>query len=244
MAQAVPPLSILELDQNDILARLLVDPFFQTGVPVLLELKGITENDIAIRIATANQQNSKVGTLAIVLMPTLTPDAPDAPGPRWSAIYEIQILDFPILRRQAVGGTMISADECADRVRQILHRFTMGRGQTIYFAGMVPRAVPEGKVSYVVRFKRTSADNPPASVAAIGITPLGPGPATVTLTCATPGAAIWYTTDGSYPGSNPLASPTAVQYAAPFAVTAGTTVRAAAELTGYQQSQAISQVIY
>ena len=120
----------------------------------------------------------------------------------------------------------------------------MGRGQTIYFAGMEPVNVPEGKVSYSLRFKRQAQDAPPVAVASIGISPPGPGPATVTLTCATAGAAIWYTTDGSYPGSNAAACPTALLYSVPFAVLAGQTVRAAAELTGYQQSQAISQVIY
>ena len=68
-------------------------------------------------------------------------------------------------------------------------------------------------------------------------------PATVTLTCATAGAAIWYTIDGSYPGSNPVASPNATLYTGPFVVqAAGVTIRAAAELSQYQQSQSISQV--
>lgn len=243
--ETVPPLSILELDQLDIFARLQNDPFFVAGVPVLLELKGITERDIAIAISTANQSNGLVGSVVVVLMPTLLANSPDAPGPRYDTVYRIQIIDFPVMRRQTVGGTTVSADEIADRVRQILHRFTMGRGQTIYFAGMEPVAVPDGKVSYSARFKRQAQDQPPVSVASIGFSPAtGPGPATVTLTCATAGASIWYTTDGSYPGSNPVACPTAVQYTAPFAAAAGTLVRAAAELSGYQQSQAISQVQY
>ena len=241
--QAVPPLSTLELDQLDIFARLQVDPFFSGGVPVLLELKGITERDILQRIQTANQQNGRVGTLAVVLMPELTADSPDAPGPRYTTIYEIQIIDFPILRRQTVGGAMISADECADRVRQILHRFNLGRGQTIYFAGQKVRPVPEGKVSYVCAFRKIGVDYPAVSVASVKITLTAGYPATVTLTCATAGAAIWYTIDGSYPGSNPVASPNATLYTGPFVVqAAGVTIRAAAELSQYQQSQSISQV--
>ena len=237
--------SILELDQLDIFARILVDSYFNAGVPALLELKGITENDVAIAISTANQQNGKVGSVAIVLMPTLLPDSPNAPGPRYDTIYRVQVIDYPVMRRQATGGTQSSADEIADRVRQILHRFTMGRGQTIYFAGMEPVAQPPGRVSYVVKFKRTSADQPPVAVASVGFSPAsGPGPATVTLSCQTAGASIWYTLDGSYPGSNPAACPTAQQYSAPFAVTAGQLVRAAAENVagGYQQSQAVTQV--
>lgn len=242
--ESVPPLSILELDQLDIYARVQNDPYFSAGVPVLLQLKGITERDVAQAISTANQANGLVGSVVIILMPTLLAQDPDAPGPRYNAVYKVQVIDWPIMRRQPAGGTESSADEIADRVRQILHRFTMGRGQSIYFGGMEPEVVPDGKVSYILRFKRVGADAPPVSVASVGIAPAGPGPTTVTLTCATSGAAIWYTIDGSYPGSNRTACPTALLYSAPFAVAAGVTVRAAAELTGYQQSQAISQVAY
>jgi hypothetical protein len=246
MAESVPPLSILELDQLDIFARLQQDPFFQVGIPVLMELKGITERDIAMRIQTANQQNGKVGTVVVVLMPILEADAPNAPGPRYKTIYEIQVIDYPMMRRQVVGGTTISADECADRTRQILHRFNMGRGQTLYFDGMQPRAVPEGKVSYVVKFNKMGVDNPPAAAPSIAISPQTAGNQTVTLTCADASAAIWYTLDGSYPGSNPVASPTAARYSGPFSVAAGQLLRTAAEdvASGYQQSQAISQFQY
>ena len=52
----------------------------------------------------------------------------------------------------------------------------------------------------------------------------------VTLTCATEGATIYYTTDGS----DPTTSSTA--YSAPFAVTDGTTVKARAYKTGWRDS--------
>lgn len=244
MSESVPPLSILELDQLDIYARLQNDPFFSGGVPVLLQLKGITERDVSEALSTANQQNGLVGSVAIVLMPTLLGDSPDSPGPRYYAEYGIQIIDFPVMRRQTSGGTEESADEIADRVRQILHRFVMGRGQSIFFHRMEPVPMPDRKISYVAKFRRLGADSPPRTVATVGISPAGPGPATVTLTCVTLGASIWYTTDGSYPGSNPVACPTAVQYTVPFAVAAGVTVRAAAEISGYQQSQVIATANY
>lgn len=245
MIQAVPPLSILELNQNDIFARLQVDPFFSAQVPVLEELKGITVNDVEIAISTANNQNGLIGSVVIVLMPRLLADSPNAPGPRYNARYTVQVIDWPQIRAQTQGGTQKSADEIADRVREIIHRFTTGRGQTIFFAGMEPVAVPDGKVSYLVHFACVQADNPPVSVASVGISPSsGTGPITVTMTCATMGVAIWYTTDGSYPGSNRVACPTATLYAGPFTAPQGATVRAAAELSGYQQSQAITQVVY
>jgi hypothetical protein len=251
MAESIPPLSQLELDQLDLYARIQNDPFFVAGVPVLLELKGITERDVALKIGTANQSNGLVGSVVIVLMPTLRGIDPNAPGPRYDAIFRIQIIDWPVMRRQQNGGTQKSADEVADRIREILHRFTMGRGQTIYFDGMEPVQVPDGKVSYVAKFKRTTADQPPQTPAAVGISPSSGSaspttPLTITLTCATAGAAIWYTTDGSYPGSNPVACPTATKYTGPFVLSQGATVRAASEITGanVQQSIVISSVTY
>jgi hypothetical protein len=241
-----PPLSILELDQDDIVSRLTIDPYFQAGVPVLEQRRGITESDVQVAIGTVNQQSGLVGTVVIVLMPRLAGQDPNAPGPRYTVRYPIQIIDWPVVRRQSQaggGGSGVSAEEIADRVREIIHLLNFGRGQTVYFDRMEPVTVPDGMVSYILTFKRLGTDAPPTGCAAVGISPsAGTHPVTVTLTCATAGAAIYYTIDGSYPGS---INPTATLYTTPFSVsTAATTVRAAAELSGYQQSQVISQVTY
>ena len=247
MSETVPPLSIIELDQLDIYGRIQNDPYFVSGVPVLLELKGITENDVTQAIETANQSSGKVGSVVIVLMPTLEPNDRDAPGPRYVTVYNIQVIDYPLYRRQAVGGTQCSADEIADRLRQILHRFTMGRGQTIVFKGQRPLPIAEGKVSYNVGFARIGNDQPPIACASPLIS-YSRGTGLCTLTCATAGAKIYYTVDGSYPGSL-FVSPagTATLYTVPFtAPPLGSTVRAAAEFTAanYQQSQAISNLTF
>lgn len=60
--------------------------------------------------------------------------------------------------------------------------------------------------------------------------------ATVTLSCATPGAAIFYTTDGS----NPIPR-TATLYTAPFLIT-NARVKARAYLAGYLRSELLSEI--
>jgi hypothetical protein len=248
---AVPPLSVLELDQDDIVQRLVTDPFFQQAVPVLEQRKGITESDVQIALSTANQQNGSIGTCAIVLMPRLAGQDPNAPGPRYTTRYPVQVIDWPLVRRQSTGGSQVSAEQICDRVRQIIHGFNMGRGQMVYFDKLEPVAIDDGKISYIVTFKKLGSDFPPISCAAVGISPLSggvspslPGPVLVTLTCATSGASIYYTIDGTYPSSE---GDTAVLYSGPFTAPAGSTVRAAAELPsgfGFQQSNVISQAVY
>lgn len=236
-------LSVLELDQDDIVQRLATDPLFQSAVPVLEQRKGITESDVQIAISTANSQSGVVGTVAIVLMPRLAGQDPNAPGPRYTTRYPIQVIDWPLVRRQGQGGSLLSAEFISDRLRQIIHGFNPGRGQSMYFDKMEPIAVDDNRVSYIVTFKKLGSDFPPVSCAAIGISPVTGtvGPVTCTLSCQTAGVAIYYTIDGTYPSS---IGQTATLYTGPFTVAGGTTVRAAAELSGFQQSNVISTVTY
>jgi DNA/RNA endonuclease YhcR with UshA esterase domain len=78
-----------------------------------------------------------------------------------------------------------------------------------------------------------------ATVAAPEITPVGGSynePQTVSISCVTPGATIFYTLDGSNPATN------GIEYTTPFIISASTTVKAVAIL-GTETSD-VSQVTY
>ena len=230
----------IEQAQEDFFQRLRADGYFLGGgadVPVLAEHKGATDDDINQALSTLNANaTGATGVLAVVLMPTLTPEDPNAPGPRHTIRLTVQVIDQPLLN--SIGK---SASQVAERVRTVLHRFRDGLGGTWSFAGMEPIPVDEGKVSYGVAFTRLASDNPPPKVAQVLIAPAGAVvPQLVTLTCATAGAAIRYTLDGSYP--SPL-NPTAVLYSAPFNVVAAATLRTTATLANYQQSD-VSQATF
>lgn len=225
MSSFVPPESTIELDQEDMYNRLRADKYFRNVTPVLLQRTGITENDVQIAMQTV-QGGTVCGTVAIVMMPKLIPEARDAAGPRYWVRYAVQVIDYPLYRSQANLGAGVSAEEICDRVRQIMHRFSTGRGQTLFFDGMEPVPVQDGQVSYVAYFRCLRADSPATQCATVGISPAsGAGPTTVTLTCATAGASIYYTTDGSYPSSINTA---ATLYSAPFSAAAAALVRACA----------------
>lgn len=222
----------LEQDQLDIYWRIAADSYF-ADVPVLLELKGVTDNDINQALSTLNDKGGKSGVLAVVLMPSLAPDQSEAPGPRYIPRITVQVIDQPLFNLSA-SGIGKSASQVAERVRMIIHRFRNGTGATFAFAGQEPVPVDDGKNSYAVAFTRLAGDNPPAKVAMPTISAAGTvAPQTVTLACATGGAAIRYTLDGSSPVS---ANPSALVYSAPFNVSAAGKLRVAATLASYQQS--------
>jgi hypothetical protein len=65
----------------------------------------------------------------------------------------------------------------------------------------------------------------------------GAVPQTVTLTCATPGAAIFYTTDGKQP--SPLGASSTL-YTAPIGIASAATLKARAWLAGYTASSTLT----
>lgn len=231
--------TILELDQEDLTARLQADPFFVDTVKVFSQRKGITENDVMTALGAVNQQGTKSGLVAIVLIPSLIPESPNAPGPYYFTRYPIQVIDWPVMRRNATTGAGMSAETLAERIRMIVHFWGTGRGQALVFDGMEPAPQDDPtKVSYILYFKKLGGDKAPVKCATVGITPAsGAAPQTVTLTCATASAAIYYSTDGTYPSSQAAAATPATSflYSAPFSVATAATVRAAAEKTNLQQ---------
>lgn len=229
----------LEQDQHDFYGRLLADAYF-ADIKVLLEAKGDVEPDVIQALSIFNDRGGKIGACVVVLMPTLTNDAPDSPGPRSLVRMSVQVIDQPVVNL-ATGGTGKSASQIAERVRQILHLFATGRGATYTFAGQDPVPVDQGKNSYNVSFTRLCADCPPRKVAAVAISLSSPSvPSTATLSTATAGAVIRYTLDGSYPGS---ANAAALVYSTPVLVSTAATLRAAAELTDYQASDISAKAI-
>ena len=91
----------------------------------------------------------------------------------------------------------------------------------------------QGFHAWVVKFGTPMELPIPSQVAAPTMTEHA---GTVTLACTTTGAAIYYTTDGSYPGSG---STTATLYSVPFILTTACTLRSAAQKDGWQASNLV-----
>jgi len=224
----------LEQLQEDVQFRIMAESYFDT-IAIVLQRDGVTINQIQQRVAALNPRGGKTGACIIVLMPTV--DVPDAnpPGPRFELTQSFIVLEHPTINRGA-SGTGKHGTDIALALLQLFHLFTLGFGATMTARdrAITPNDSFDGLVGLQVDFFSRGGLAPQPTVALPTIsTDSAVSPATITMACATAGAAIWYTTDGSYPAS---VNPTAMKYLAPFTQNSGAMIRAAGELSGNLQS--------
>ncbi|MCW5557736.1 MAG: chitobiase/beta-hexosaminidase C-terminal domain-containing protein, partial [Verrucomicrobiae bacterium] len=175
--------------QQEIADRLAADPFFQ-DIPCLWELK----RDIAREIDVAMSQ---IGAGALVITPTASVESPNLPGPFYEDIgIVVQVYSDPVL-----APALPRAMEIAEHVASLLHHWTPASMSTP-LVGEKPTIVPaqtdnpdgDGRD---VRFQCAGGrafDVPAVErpfIASIG--------GSVLITCETPGAVIFYRTDGKRP---------------------------------------------
>ena len=220
---------VLEQLQEDIAAVL-------AATPALADAKILVDNqgDIEARVESALGSlepgpTGLSGLILIVLLPEVEDAETNLPGPPLSAICEIQVIEDPLVNRMD-GGTSIRSSSAAVLALNALHHYVSGG--RLLVAGKPPikpfRTRP-GTVSHVVTMNcrlagLNGSDRPGACDAA------WMEDDTLRIRCATVSAAIWYTTDFSYP--SPV-NPEAILYAGPISGLAdGTIIRAAGWVDG------------
>jgi hypothetical protein len=223
----------LQQFQLDLAARLEAAAFF-ANVPVFIfrPRAALTAAQIQDRINAAlgalTTQNAKAGLCATVLMPVLTTQKQELPGPYLHLKCTVRVQENVIVNMGA-NGTQIACEDAAIAVAQILHLWTPGGTAGIVRAGtetITPNGGFEGKVTYDVLVE-SDLDLECLPKTAQPFLSINEG--TVSIACADPDAAVYYTTDGSPPwAGNGTYTTTAAHYTEPFAAETGTQVRAAA----------------
>jgi len=228
-------MSPLERQLLDLQARLEADPYF-VDIPVFVLRPRAQEGaaQIQTRIDQAlsglTKKGGKTGAAVTLLMPTGDTDKPNVPGPQLRFVYTARVQEI-IAVNFGPQGTQKSAEEIALAVLQLCHLCQLN-GANVLFADpatLTPSLDADPKLTYDVRLAAQGGLPKPAKVA-LPIISVSAG--TATVTCGTAGAAIYTTTDDSYP--SPL-NPAASLYTAPF-VPGPCTVRATAFLAPLQQS--------
>ena len=219
----------LEYAQEMFAGRIAADPYF-ADIAVLEQHKGVTDDDIRTALSTLNPTGGKLGACVVVLMPSLKPENGNAPSPTYKIQLVVQVIDYPAANL-GESGTGKSVEQIAQRVRQLCHLLTTGEKSAWTFAGCDPLPVEEGSNSYGVAFARESGDPHLPKVANVKAESTGPN--TLALSCATSGAAIRYTLDGTYPAASNAG---AALYTAPIAIAEPCTLLAVAEAADHLAS--------
>lgn len=219
--------------QDDVKGRLENHDFF-SDVPVLLQRAGNIDNEVERALNCLNEKTGKMGACLIVLMPETEAPEENLPGPPIEIVISVQVYELTLVNEDtANGGTGKDAESLANVVLNLLHLYAPYHLGNVLVADRKPiRPVKiEGAVSYLVMLRlRTGLENPQK----VATPTLTEEDGLYTLTCATAGATIYYTIDGSHPGP---VNEEAIEYTAPFAEPAtGTLVRWVAYKSGFVPS--------
>ena len=187
--------------QLDIAARLNADAAFQF-VPVLVNRPRDAAGAVMIREALnkalmgLSRKNGLGGIAVMVMMPDGEVSNQDAPGPQVDLIHAIRIIEQPTFN-EGTNGTHISAEQCALTVLKLMHLWSLGYGILQAEKRAIKEgAAPEGSIGYDVILRQHVPTQPRALVQRPVLTVAD---ASATMTCATAGAAIWWTHDYTLP---------------------------------------------
>lgn len=226
---------ILRTLQEDVTGLLKAVPGLALA-QVLAADEGLTEADVQQKLSTLTGA-TKIGLAVIVMQPEIPRAEKNLPGPVVRVEQSMQIIEQVLLNRSA-SGTEIPANVAALRVLAALHQQVMGH--TILYADQKPVEPLPGKKGYVTYLVTVYAEQLSAATVE-RVEPLAfglDGDGDLLITTSTSGAAIYYTTDGSFPGPS---NAEATLYSGAVAIEDNFTIRAAAYLSPLNPS-CISEV--
>ncbi len=233
--------------QKDVYALLLSAPALST-VNIVMERKFMVDASVELDAIWSTVRNERSGNGLLVEIPKArvnSPNIQDMPQDITLGIVAFQNGDAAMTPDTGAGHF---AENLAQLALSILHlQAIIGVGQ-LQGVGHDPAKDYEF-INAERATLRISGVSTPATprCAALQYTNAANE---ITLTCATPGAEIFYTVDGSTPHDPALAdplgnliNPLALEYTVPFTVTAGQRVRAVAQAHGFNASEIINKLI-
>lgn len=225
-------MSILSSIQQQCADRIQSDPLF-AYVPVLTERIKDIQSEINQALGPLNDQNGKTGLVAIVLTPTADVNHENVFGPFFDEIrIVVRVVENVTVNQDPITGTNVPAADAAEKICALLHHYQpdAANGPITVRRPSIALGKDPTNLSYDCLFKTSG-----------GLTTIPPQAATptvtnnsglLTLACATAGAAVFYTIDGSNPSPR-----NGTLYTAPFTPGTGLTVKTRAWLAGYLASE-------
>jgi hypothetical protein len=227
--------------QTDVKARLENDGFF-SDLSVLLKRDGVTEHTLKVELGPdGNAKSGKTGACVIIHLPEIAEHEGETPGPMLVVELPIQVFEAPEINNGSVG-TGKSCEQIGLHVINLLHNYADNKhGWVMQPAPRPMQAQDPDRADWISAIVRMQFHSGLTRTSKCGMPlPSQDGNNDIVLTCGTPGAAIWYTLDGSYPGP---ANEEATLYAAPIDPGAATVLRAVAYKDEFIASDALHSLL-
>jgi hypothetical protein len=235
--------------QDDAYERVKSDVYF-SDVAVIAFREGDISSKINNALAVVTATGGKIGVAVVVLMPTLTEAAPNALFGPMRIDLVFRVLENPVLNTGPNGTGKHGLAIC----RQLVFLFKnyvsafLHHGWVMEKPTVVPVSDPGAPQAWEVRMWTTEANvstwamfkcQHPLIDGLWAPSVTGMVGDTVTLTCANPGAAIYYTTNGKHPRAGGTGSNL---YTGPFQVLTPGKLQAAAYAAGHFPSDVNAKV--
>ncbi|MGA2749126.1 MAG: FN3 associated domain-containing protein [Verrucomicrobiota bacterium] len=225
----------IESVQPDVCNKLLSEAYFQNVAIFTIREKRL-ESEVNKALAGLKGRNGKGGASIEVLMPTLKAPKADTAGPVCTLEQRFVVKEQPTVNLGA-NGTGLTAEQIAVAIAQTFQLFFLGGPlQGFYVAPTFYEYAKGGADAPYLCVEVTLQATFVLTALARTLAPAATAAAqTVSLADRQPGggSTIYYSTDGSFPGSG---NPNAIIYTTPFTVASGTIVRTAAYYPGLQGS--------
>lgn len=225
-------MSTLSSIQQQCANRIQSDPLF-AYVPVFTERIKDIQSEINQALGPLNGQSGKTGLVAIILTPTADVHHENVFGPFFDEIkIVVRIIENVPVNQDPNTGTNVAAADAAEKICGLLHLFQpdSANGPVVARRPSIELGHDPNNLSYDCHFKTCGGLTAAPPQVATPIITANSGQ--ITLTCATAGAAIFFTLDGSNPSPR-----NGTFYTAPFTPGTGLTLKARAWLAGYLASE-------
>lgn len=221
--------------QEDLRWPLLADEYF-SDISVIDYRKAELDTEVQKALTVVSERGGKCG-IGVVVMPLRASDE----FRNASISHPLQVrctflvLEVPLVN-MGDAGTKKSALSVVSRIRHVLKHYILGG----LASGLVPDAEnfivpvedPIAPVAYEVNFLALEQIDQNLSKCEVVTAVYDSNAGLLQLACSTPDAAIYYTTDGSYPHPSNTGH-TVTTYTAPITIEGETLIRAAAFKESY-----------
>lgn len=202
--------SVLQILPEDVAGAHEAHSYF-ADIPIFLLREQTVQSAIDRALAGATRKANKSGAALTVLLPEIDVEHPNVPGPKLEVIQRVRVQEIPLINLGS-GGTGKTAEQICEASMEVV-QFMSGVGCYSDLHPVKEFVTPRfdlGPVTYELAWRCTVGRSEAVRVAMPTIVVEG---TTVTLACATPGAAIYWTMDDSYPWAG---NGEAEVYAGPF----------------------------